>query len=282
MLQDPIFSYETQSLGLEGVANARQLGSYIGANGRKIKNGLLFRSGVLSSATDNDKIILSEKYGVKYVYDLRTAIELKHEPDGNIPGATYINMPVEDADNNIWKKMFACDGATQHDQLLLFSHYEEANRMVRKMYTGYVADEFCQLQYAAFLDSLLRTEGPVLWHCAQGKDRTGLAAAFLLAALGVDRETIILDFCLTNTPYQPTVNKLVARLKEHDTQNGISFDVTIRAIEVIQAMEGVCVEFFIAALDYIDTIYGSMDRYLHTILALTDDEIKTLRDKFLE
>lgn len=281
-MQNLTSSYKSQAIGLEGVANARQLGSYVGADGRRIKNGLLFRSGVLSAATDSDKAILSEKYGLKYVYDLRTAIELKHEPDGTIPGAKYINMPVEDADNNIWMKMFACDGATQHDQLILFSHYEEAHRMVKKMYTGYVSDEFCQLQYAAFLDSLLRTEGPVLWHCAQGKDRTGLAAAFLLAALGVDRETIIMDYCLTNVPYQPTVDRLAERLKKQDAQNGVPYDVTIRAIEVIQAMEGVCVDFFIAALDYIDTIYGSMDRYLRTILALTDDEITFLRNKFLE
>ncbi len=276
------FSYEAQSIGLEGVPNARQLGGYVAADGRKIKQNMLFRCGVLSNATENDKKILSEKYQIKHVFDLRTAFELNLQPDGVIEGTTYTNMPIEDVDNNIWKIMFSCEGETPHDQLLNFSRTERAQRMVEKMYTGYVSDEYCQLQYAAFLDKLINIDGPILWHCTQGKDRTGLASAFLLAALGIDREIIIKDFYITNTTYQKTVDRLAAKLKEQDLNRGIPYEETIKAIEVIQSLEGVNTEYFIAALDYIETIYGSIERYLKVIFAITDSEINILRDKFLE
>ncbi|MGQ0534367.1 MAG: tyrosine-protein phosphatase, partial [Caulobacteraceae bacterium] len=50
--------------------------------------------------------------------------------------------------------------------------------------------------------NLLRGEGPMLYHCSAGKDRTGLVTALFLAALGVPREIIIADFELSNEYYR--------------------------------------------------------------------------------
>lgn len=276
------FCYETQSVDLKSVANARQLGSYLSSDGRRVKKDVLLRCGVLSKLTDDDKKLLIEKYDIKYVYDLRTEFEYSRSPDAKIDGAKYINMPIEDVDNSIWLTMYTYPGNNEYEQLLNFARTERAQSMVRQMYIGYVSDEFCQLQFAAFIESLIHSEGAVLWHCSQGKDRTGLIAAILLSIFGVDRETIIKDFALTNTQYQPIVDNLVATLLSQDAENGVLLEESQKAIEVIQAIEGVNVRYFIDALDYIDTIYGSMERYIKTVLVVTDEEIKFLRDKFLE
>ena len=266
--------YDKQAIGLEAIPNARHLGSYVSKDGRRIKDGVLIRSGMLCQATDHDLAILKERYHVTYVFDLRTAYEVKRWPDRTIGGATYVNMPVQDSNNNIWQLMLQMDGDTAEDKLLHFAMDERSKAMMRQLYIGFVADEYCQLQYAALLDRILRSEGTMLWHCTQGKDRTGLAAAFLLAALGIDRDTIVSDFALTNVPYQSTVDRLSQKL--------VAMGGTQEDIEVIQAEEGVSVKNFEAALDYIDQQYGSMENYIKEIFVLTDDELNILRDKFLE
>ena len=266
--------YDKQAIGLEGVPNARQLGSYISRDGRRIKHGVLIRCGVLSKATDSDLKLLKEKYHVNYVFDLRTAYEVNRWPDRIIEGATYVNMPIQDDNNNFWQLILEAPGDTAEEKLINFAMNPKANPMMKQLYVGMVSDEYCQLQYAALLDRILRSEGTMLWHCTQGKDRTGLATAFLLAALGFDRRTIVDDFALTNVPYQPNIDRLSLKLK----LRGANKD----AFEAIQAEEGVSIKNFEAALDYIDQNYGSMENYIKEIFVLTDDELDTLKDKFLE
>lgn len=266
--------YDKQAIGLEGVPNARQLGSYISRDGRRIKHGVLIRCGVLSKATDSDLKLLKEKYHVNYVFDLRTAYEVNRWPDRIIEGATYVNMPIQDDNNNFWQLIMESPGDNAEEKLLNFAMNPKANPMMKQLYVGMVSDEYCQLQYAALLDRILRSEGTMLWHCTQGKDRTGLATAFLLAALGFDRKTIVDDFALTNVPYQPNIDRLSLKLK----LRGANKD----AFEAIQAEEGVSIKNFEAALDYIDQNYGSMENYIKEIFVLTDDELDTLKDKFLE
>lgn len=266
--------YDKQAIGLEGVPNARQLGSYISRDGRRIKHGVLIRCGVLNKATDSDLKLLKEKYHVNYVFDLRTAYEVNRWPDRIIEDATYVNMPIQDDNNNFWQLILEAPGDTAEEKLINFAMNPKANPMMKQLYVGMVSDEYCQLQYAALLDRILRSEGTMLWHCTQGKDRTGLATAFLLAALGFDRKTIVDDFALTNVPYQPNIDRLSLKLK----LRGANKD----AFEAIQAEEGVSIKNFEAALDYIDQNYGSMENYIKEIFVLTDDELDTLKDKFLE
>ncbi|MCQ2302171.1 MAG: tyrosine-protein phosphatase [Bacteroidales bacterium] len=266
--------YDKQAIGLEGVPNARQLGSYISRDGRRIKHGVLIRCGVLNKATDSDLKLLKEKYHVNYVFDLRTAYEVNRWPDRIIEDATYVNMPIQDDNNNFWQLILEAPGNTAEEKLINFAMNPKANPMMKQLYVSMVSDEYCQLQYAALLDRILRSEGTMLWHCTQGKDRTGLATAFLLAALGFDRKTIVDDFALTNVPYQPNIDRLSLKLK----LRGANQD----AFEAIQAEEGVSIKNFEAALDYIDQNYGSMENYIKEIFVLTDDELDTLKDKFLE
>ena len=88
-----------------------------------------------------------------------------------------------------------------------YSFYPEVQKMAANMYPSLIRSEFSQLQYAAFLRLIIEApeDGGIVWHCAQGKDRTGWGAAFLLFALGVDKEQIIEDFDRSNDAYDGRV-----------------------------------------------------------------------------
>ena len=92
-------------------------------------------------------------------------------------------------------------------------------------------------------------------------------------ALGVERETVIEDFELSNEAYRPIVNKLN---KDIDERGGGDAEKA-----VIQAFMGVSTPNFISTLDLIDREFGGMTNYLHEILCLSHDDIQTLRKRYL-
>ena len=130
-----------------------------------------------------------------------------------------------------------------------------------------------QRRYGEFLHGVLDAEGGALWHCSQGKDRCGLGSAFVLAALGASRETIVEDFALSNVSYAPAVEALSARIVE---KGG-----TEAELRFIRSMIGVSVENFESTLDLIDAQYGSLSDYLEKALGFTARDQKILRDKLL-
>ena len=148
--------------------------------------------------------------------------------------------------------------------------------MAANMYPSLIRSEYSQLQYAAFLRLIVEApeDGGILWHCAQGKDRTGWGAAFLLFALGVDKDTIIADFEVSNNAYRP----LVERLNRDVMMRGGGED----EMAVIQAFMGVSTANFIRTLGIIDDEFGGMTNYLHNMLFLGSDDLKILRNRFLE
>ena len=113
----------------------------------------------------------------------------------------------------------------------------------------------------------------MLWHCFQGKDRTGWGAAYILFALGVDRDAIIEDFDRSNLAYQPLVKRLNDQI--------IALGGGEAEMDVIQAFMGVSTKNFRSTLDLIDREYGGMTNYLQDILLLSHDDIALLRRRYL-
>ena len=260
---------------MESIPNARDLGGIVTADGKRIKRGRLFRSALLTYGSDSDIALLRDDLQIGCVIDLRTTYETSRVADREIEGATYINMPVMDWDNNLWFEMFKFPGS-EAEQLRAFAKTDMAKRMTRHMYIGFVMDEYCQLQYAAFLQKLLEIDGGtnVLWHCSQGKDRTGLVAAFLLFALGCDRQAVVDDFAITNHYYRNVVDVAVSQL--------YAVGGTVDDASVVEALQGVRVDYFEAALDKLDEEYGSIDTFLRDILLITPANRQRLRELYLE
>ena len=134
-------------------------------------------------------------------------------------------------------------------------------------------DTTSQKRYGEFLRGVLKADGGVLWHCSQGKDRCGWGSAFVLAALGASRETIVEDFALSNVSYAPAIEALSAKIVEKGGGEA--------ELGFIRSMVGVSEENFQTTLDLIDARYGSLQAYLEKALGFTAQEQESLKQKYL-
>lgn len=269
-----------QFLPVKGIVNARDLGGYIMPDGTHVRDGLLLRTAGLSDATEADLQYLAD-LPVTKVIDFRKDEEKQGKDDRIIPGAAYVSIPVDASGNaaaeatDEEKKRLA--GREKFDVkriIVMIAFNEKAKKVAREMYTTLLFDEQCQQQFARFFREALDTEsGAVLYHCTQGKDRTGIASALLLAALGADRATIVADFDATNRVYEKDVKKYVRRVRFLGGKE--------EEIGVVKAFLGCNTDNFIKALDRIDQEYGSMENYLKGPVGLTEDDIRLLRRRYL-
>lgn len=259
----------------ERIVNARDLGG-IRIGGKTVKSGLLLRTAHLHDASDSDVKRLQEAFHLRRIFDLRSAPEASMQPDREIPGAEAILLPTLD----ISAEKESGDAIPQETWLDLSKHIVRLafmkmfQELSRDLYPSLVLSEYSQLQYASFLNLLLETEkGAVLWHCSQGKDRTGIGAAFILAALGADRETIVRDFDRSNDTYRTQVEKLCADVK---AAGGGETE-----LEVVRAYIGVSVKNFIRTLDIIDERWGSISNYLQEQMEFGPEECRRLQERYL-
>lgn len=259
------------------IDNARDLGGMVAAGGRTIRPHRLLRTAHLHDATDADVQRLLEEYNLCRIFDFRSMGEFQAVPDREIEGVQHHLLPTIDmrAEQQTGKPIPDEAFLELDRHIVNYSFYPEVQTMAANMYPSLIRSEFSQLQYAAFLRLIVEApeDGGILWHCAQGKDRTGWGAAYLMFALGVEREAVIEDFELSNVAYRPIVNKLNA-------------DIIARGggeaeMAVIQAFMGVSTPNFISTLDLIDREYGGMNEYLSEILCLTHEDIQILRRRYL-
>ena len=125
-----------------------------------------------------------------------------------------------------------------------------------------------QVEYKEFFNILANTSHlPILFHCAAGKDRTGLASLFLLTALGVDMKHILEDYYSTNIHNLEYSNKIIEKISEMGL-NG----------ELMRPMLEVREEYLNAALNEIDLKYGGLNAFLTETL---DADIEKLKERYL-
>ena len=276
----PTSVFAQQFLPVKGIVNARDLGGYAMEDGRIVQSGRLLRAAHLADATDED-IRNLERLPVTVVIDFRKEQEKVGKVDREVPGARYTSLPVDPSGNAMAtateeeKKKFSGQKKFDVKKVIVFAAFnKKAQAVAREMYPTLLFDPDCQQQFARFFRLVLETEnGAVLFHCTQGKDRTGIASALLLAALGADRETIVADFDATNRVYEKDVRKYSRRVKFWGGKE--------EEVGVVKAFLGCNTENFIKALDRIDQEFGSLQAYLKGPIGLTDADIQTLRERYL-
>ena len=161
------------------IQNMRDLGGLRAADGRTIRPNMLIRSAQLSQAGEEDL------EHVAAVIDLRTIKEREEMPD-LVYHCRYLPMPV-------------------FDEFKPGVSHEEEEKQAPKLPDMAVLYGILVRNYAdSFRDILTAvmqhdfSEGAVLWHCTEGKDRCGITTAMVLELLGVDRGTIMEDYLKTN------------------------------------------------------------------------------------
>lgn len=270
---------EQYGIGLEGVENARELGGYRIGDKVIAKNTFL-RTGKLNRA-QSSKEVLAEKYRLRYIVDFRMSEEQKSMPDVEVPGCTHLALPaMEQADMDEPDpevvKVISNPGSTPLDRFRIIYKKGYINNT---LYVDFLCKDGGKKAYRGFFDAVKALEAQegrsLLWHCTDGKDRTGLASMLLLSALGASRETIIEDYMMTNL-FNET--KLSAARKQAE-EFGFSSDQT--GIYLFMA-GGVIRDFMEHAMDTLEERYGSVLGYLSEELNVNAGDCYDLRDCFLK
>lgn len=274
-------AYAQQFIPVKGIVNARDLGGYTMQDGRTLRSGLLIRAAHLADASSQDIAYLSG-IPVTRIVDFRRWEEMLGKVDKPVPGAEYISLPIDasgnamaDATEEEKKKFTSGKKFSVNKIIVMLAFNKKAQAVAREMYPTLIFNPECQKQFSEFFRIVLETEsGAVLYHCSQGKDRTGIASALLLAALGASRETIIADFDATNRVYEADVRKYTRRVRFWGGKQ--------EEIAVVKSFLGANTDNFIRTLDEIDARFGSIEAYLKGPIGLTGTDILALRKRYLE
>ncbi len=273
------------SVSLTGVGNARELGGYTMEDGRTVKHGLLLRTAKLSNATEEDLRRLADEYHLSVVIDFRGKSEIGHYPDPEISGAKNLNIQIIDETNAFPEDMVAemeALGArngkvTKMDRLRLAIKYGIFDEQADQMYVGFLSSDRGKAGYRQFFRELLDLPDgkAILFHCSEGKDRTGCAAMLILFALGADEETVMEDFLLTNAFNADLIEEDKRMLREEGIAEE-DMDV------YLPRMDQVNPEYMMNAITWMTDNYGSPLGYITQEAGVTEEELNELRNKFLE
>lgn len=241
---------------LEGAVNFRDIGGYKTKDGKKVKMNILYRSAALNTLTDNDLDKLSA-LNIKYNFDFRGPYEVKTAQDKMPANTIRISLPAGSeniGDSNYMKNM---GNLIKSDSFLL------------NFYTNLTPFKD---RYTPLFDSLLanKTQSPILFHCTAGKDRTGIAAALILYALGVDDQTIFEDYEATNYYRRNENARTIAQMTKF-----YGLDE-----KTAGNLMGAKKEYISATFSTIKAQYGTIDNYLEKELGLTTSKINKLRKAY--
>lgn len=260
-------------VGLKGQPNFRDIGGYETSDGRKIKTGLIYRSGELPRLTDNDIAKLRE-LGIKTVVNFLTPAEIEYRGKDRLPeGIHEINIPITGEIEDIPDAIAALIEARKTGDFRKFP--PSFNRQVHTDLVSGVADQ----QYGELFELLTdKSNYPLVYHCSHGVHRTGTATALLLSALNVPWQTVREDYLLSNIARAPEVEPRLKELQD------LSQSVPMSAAER-QDNERATRAFYILEPAYIDASrdaataqHGSLDRYLEEGLGVDAARKQALRD----
>ncbi len=217
-----------------GALNFRDIGGYPTSNGRHTRWRAVYRSDSLHYLTPQD-LPSFDALGIEAIYDLRRASELRLHP-GPRP---CVHLELPSADPLDQGKVSGLKTRLEGEQWLLSE--------CLGMLTGAAAPFGVLFSRLADAQRL-----PAVIHCLGGKDRTGLAIALLLTALGVRREDVLDDYQLTNDCLAAA---RIPEVVQSFVESGIARDA---AEGILSAPRWAMAQ----ALKSLDEIYDGIDGYL--------------------
>jgi len=255
---------------LQGGRNFRDMGGIETMDGRSIRTGLLYRAGVLNHLTAEDYRTI-ESFDIRTIVDFRDAEERLNEPTDWQAGTPEVLAWDYALD-------FGTDGGLE-DMLAMMSDSHGAEMMMASLYRTMVEQQ--KPHFQSLFQTLLQPTGSVLFHCTAGKDRTGIAAALIQTALGVERETLILDYTLSETILNlPEQQQSMAAMTAHDDSNYAM--LAMLPEEAVAALMGTRRVYLEAAFDEMTQRYGSVEAYISDGLGVSEQDLEMLRAHYLD
>jgi protein-tyrosine phosphatase len=190
-------------LKFDSVMNFRDIGGYPAIGGRTVAWRKVFRCGEFRNVTQDDFKRLTSELGVVSVIDLRSGPELENNGKGLLEGSEikYCNIA-----------FMTDDGGPEGNA----SRYAHCTNM-GEFYLVMARQKDYGRRIIEALEVIADAQNhPIVFHCAVGKDRTGMLAAVLLSLLGVPEKDIIEDYALS----EPYMDELLARLKNNPPKSG--------------------------------------------------------------
>ncbi|MFD9071305.1 tyrosine-protein phosphatase [Streptomyces lasiicapitis] len=231
--------------------NFRDLGGYVTEDGRRVRWGQVYRADSLSKLRDADWDHFLA-LGVRTVIDLRYPWEI--EAKGRVPGHPsfdYHNLSIE----HRYYDQPSLDPDVAIGPYLTEQYLEVAEDGVKELRRA--------LEVIAADDA-----GPVVFHCASGKDRTGLLAALVLALLDVAEDVIVEDYALTEL----AADRLLEDWRAANPDRGEIWPSYPHAPAEVMRL-------FLAAMA---ERYGSLRAYAAHLLGADDELVAALRRNLLE
>ena len=248
---------------LEGAFNLRDLGGYATADGRHVRRGMLYRSGTMALLTEADERHLTE-LGIATVCDLRRPGERAAQP----------TRWCEPAGVHYWSRDYSETSGVLSE---VIHHNEPTPTAMRaamlQLYREIPADH--APSYRVMFERLLGGHVPLLFNCAAGKDRTGVAAALILHILGVPHATIVEDYLLTN------IHADFSRFQGEGRQSAM-MQLASRSPEIVAPLFAADADYLQIMFDTLDRDHGGVDAYLADTLGVGDDARASLRAMLLD
>jgi protein-tyrosine phosphatase len=253
---------------LEGAQNFRDFGGYATEDGRQVKHGHLFRSGRLTALSEADHKTM-EGIGIKLICDLRRTSESEGAPTSwrALPAPEMLHLPLlrDNDSEGIGSWQQAADLGRVRERML-------------DIYLSLVTQPHVAIQYGTLFKWLAaKASYPMLIHCSAGKDRTGVACALILGALGVSREDIIADYLLSEIHYDGERDLKRATGQALDLTSSASW--TIEGLAPIFRVERAYLE---TALEAIEKNYGSARDFLIAAGGVLTTHLDALAEHLLE
>ena len=248
----------------------KDLGNIKTADGHLVKSNLLYRSSNLSGLT-KEEVYLLYKNNIRYVCDFRTEEEHDLKPELiDVKEIDYVHLPlVENQENPM---------ITKENRLRILKdivyHRGGAKKYMRAFYSTLVDNDMAIASYKEFFKILLNChdDEAVIFHCTQGKDRTGVGLMLLLSALGVKKDTIVKKYLSYNK---------ITWLFRFSVYLGMFLTRGVRLANGLNDILRAVKSYILASYETIDTKYQGMDNYLRNIIGLTDENIEALKAKYV-
>ncbi|MCH4206799.1 MAG: tyrosine-protein phosphatase [Solobacterium sp.] len=245
--------------------NLRDLGGYVMEDGRRIKSGMIYRSGGLFLMNESEIEHLNALH-LRTILDLRTQTEASRRQDPLPQGVQYLQA--SGVLNKYGKEIdFSPSGMRQNG--------EEGKAQLSSLKHYYMEMPYDNGAFHLLFEELLKQAAPLLFHCASGKDRTGVAAMLVMKALGAGDEVTIQDYMLSNVYRRHLIEK--AELKDgEEMKNDPVF------AELIHMQKGVSEEIGWMVLNGIIARSHSYEQFFQEQYGLDSSKLNELRNDYLE
>ena len=245
---------------LTGLTNLRDLGGYTTSDAKRVRWGLVYRSDQLAQLTDEGFAELAQR-GITTICDLRRDDERRRAPTqwrGTVAPETLLRLPPPPTDQTVPDPVGAATPGSSADEVAATMRASYASNVTALAAT-----------YGVIFKRILDGQR-VLVHCTAGKDRTGIFSALFLRLVGVPVEPVEQDYLLSNT-YYGTDERIAGLARSLKTSP-----------DSARALLGVDLSYLRAAFEEIEQRYTSLDNYRRTMLGLSDDDLKLLKERVLE